>query len=181
MNAVGMIELRSIARGVEVADTMMKTAQVKLVMSQTVCPGKYMILVTGDTSAVKSAIDNGIAKGSPYVVSHLNIPNIEGEVINAIEGVVDAPKQNTVGILEYYSIADVIIAADTALKSSQVHIIEIRLGYAIGGKAFVTISGELSNVRSAIDAAKNLSLENGMLMECSIISSIDSDVYSKLL
>ena len=43
--AIGMVELNSIARGIETCDYMVKAAQVDLIRSSTVCPGKYMILI----------------------------------------------------------------------------------------------------------------------------------------
>ena len=47
--AIGMVELNSIARGIETCDYMVKAAQVDLIRSSTVCPGKYMVLIAGDT------------------------------------------------------------------------------------------------------------------------------------
>ena len=47
--AICMLELSSIARGIETSDYMIKAAQVSLLRSSTVCPGKYMIIVGGDT------------------------------------------------------------------------------------------------------------------------------------
>lgn len=38
--AIGMVELTSIARGIETCDYMVKAAQVDLLRSSTVCPGK---------------------------------------------------------------------------------------------------------------------------------------------
>ena len=45
-NAIGMIELSSIARGIETGDFMLKAAQVELNRASTVCPGKYMIIIS---------------------------------------------------------------------------------------------------------------------------------------
>ena len=42
--AIGMIELSSIARGIEVSDYMVKAAQVELLRASTVCPGKYVVI-----------------------------------------------------------------------------------------------------------------------------------------
>ena len=45
--AIGMVELNSIARGIETCDYMVKAAQIQLLRSSTVCPGKYLILIGG--------------------------------------------------------------------------------------------------------------------------------------
>lgn len=180
MKAIAMIEFRSIARGIEVADLMVKTAKINLLRSSTICPGKYFILVSGDTASVTEALQTGISAGSPYVVGHEVIPNIDPLVIEGIEGCSEPKAGRAVGILEYYDVIDAIIGADLAVKAANVSIIEIRLGFAIGGKGFTIITGEISEVTVAINVAKKASAESGMLMECSIIHSIDPDVYAKL-
>ena len=50
--AIGMVELNSIARGIETCDYMVKAAQIQLLRSSTVCPGKYLILIGGETGDV---------------------------------------------------------------------------------------------------------------------------------
>ena len=50
--AIGMVEFTSIARGIYVADQMVKVSEVEIVSSTTSCPGKYITIVTGDVAAV---------------------------------------------------------------------------------------------------------------------------------
>ena len=44
-SAIAMVELSSIAKGMEVTDFMLKSAEVTLLMGKTVCPGKYVVMV----------------------------------------------------------------------------------------------------------------------------------------
>ena len=60
LKSIGMIELNSIARAVETADVMMKAAEVGLVFSKPVCPGKFIIMISGDVGAVKASIAAGL-------------------------------------------------------------------------------------------------------------------------
>lgn len=180
MKAVGIIEFRSIARGVETADIMMKTSNIILLRSATVCPGKYLIIVSGDTASVHEAVKAGAQHGAPYVVGTLEIPNIDPQVVHALEGNTTPKTGRSVGVVEYYSVVDAILGADAAVKASNVDIIEIRMGFAIGGKGFFTLTGEISEVRSAVDAAKKISAESGMMVETSVISAITPEVYAKL-
>ena len=83
-NALGMIELSSIARGIETCDYMVKAAQVDLVRTSTVCPGKYIIIISGDTADVRASMTEGSKIGGPYVVDTLLITNINEQVIPAI-------------------------------------------------------------------------------------------------
>ena len=53
------------------------------------------------------------------------------------------------GILEFFSVTGAIIAADAAAKAANVSLIEIRLGTGIGGKSFVTFTGDVARWRKA--------------------------------
>lgn len=82
--AIGMVELTSIARGIETCDYMVKAAQVDLLRSSTVCPGKYMIIVGGETGDVRAAMAEGIKRGGELVVDTLMLPNVHEQLIPAI-------------------------------------------------------------------------------------------------
>ena len=69
--AIGMVELSSIAKGIETSDYMVKAAQVDLLRSSTVCPGKYVVIVGGDTGDVKAAMQEGLARGGGYICVNL--------------------------------------------------------------------------------------------------------------
>ena len=45
--AVAVVELVSIARGIRATDEMCKKAQVSLEESAVICPGKYLIVISG--------------------------------------------------------------------------------------------------------------------------------------
>ena len=59
MTAIGVVETVSIPLGVLAGDQMVKTAQVELVTAQTVCAGKYIVIVTGEVAAVKESVEAG--------------------------------------------------------------------------------------------------------------------------
>ena len=51
--AIGLLELDSIAAGIEVADVMVKAAPVDFVDAFMVTPGKYIVVVHGDPTSVR--------------------------------------------------------------------------------------------------------------------------------
>ena len=51
MDTLGVVESRSIAAGVELADGMVKVAQVDLVRASTICSGRFLIFAAGDRAA----------------------------------------------------------------------------------------------------------------------------------
>ena len=55
LETIGFLELNSIAKGVEAADLILKTAEVDLIFAKAGCPGKYYILFTGEVAAVKAS------------------------------------------------------------------------------------------------------------------------------
>ena len=55
--AIGMIEYKTVSSGVMAADAMVKTSEVDIIEAQTVCPGKYIVIISGDLSAVRAAVD----------------------------------------------------------------------------------------------------------------------------
>ena len=77
-NSIGLIELSSIAAGFLVTDTMLKTADVELLINRTICSGKYLILVGGDVAAVNASVETGVAIGGASIIDSCLIPNIVG-------------------------------------------------------------------------------------------------------
>ena len=51
LETIGFLELNSIAKGVEAADLILKTAEVDLIFAKAGCPGKYYILLPGNGSS----------------------------------------------------------------------------------------------------------------------------------
>ena len=54
--AIGLLELDSIAVGIRAGDAMVKQAPLDYCYAGTVQPGKYLVLVAGDTASVEEAI-----------------------------------------------------------------------------------------------------------------------------
>ena len=176
--AIGMVELNSIARGIETCDYMVKAAQVDLIRSSTVCPGKYMFLIAGDTGDVKAAMAEGIKRGGECVVDTLTLPNVHPQVIQAISMTTQVEKPGAVGVLEFYSVASAITAADVAAKAANITLIEVRIGYAIGGKGYVTLTGDVGAVRAAVAAAER---EAELLVGTTVIPRPSPKLFQSLL
>ena len=85
-NAIGMIEYKTVASGMTAADLMVKTAEVEVIEAKTVCPGKYMVLVTGDLSSVKAAVDAACAKFPDTLIDSFVLGNPHESILGAIYG-----------------------------------------------------------------------------------------------
>lgn len=181
IKTIGFIELNSIAKGIEVADAMMKIAEIQLLKAHSVCPGKYIVLLCGEVGAVKAAIEAGQNTGKAYVVDHLLLPNVHPQLIQAIEGLSIVPKRGALGVLEFFNIATSIVAADAAAKAAAITLIEIRLGLSIGGKSFMTFCGDTSSVQEAVQVGASIAKERGMLVEKTMIPSPSKALFETLL
>ena len=100
MTAIGVVETVSIPLGVLAGDQMVKTAQVELVTAQTVCAGKYIIVVSGEVAAVRSAVAAGIESAASALVDSLVIANVDERVVAAMAGACPAEQVQAVGVME---------------------------------------------------------------------------------
>ncbi|WP_394243923.1 BMC domain-containing protein [Vibrio astriarenae] len=175
-NAIGCVELSSIARGYEVADAMVKSANVKILFHRTTCPGKFVIVVNGDIGAVSASVEHGLVAGRGEVIDHVVISNIHSDVFSAISGTTEVTKHGAFGVIETYTMAAVIEAADAAVKASDVVLMDIQLAMAIGGKGVVTLSGDVSAVQSAIEVACERVKEKGVLVNQCVIANPSREI-----
>ena len=182
MDTIGFVELSSIASGIEVADAMLKTANINLIFAKASCPGKYYVLVNGQVSNVEKAVKVGADMAKEFFISSLVLPRIHPKVALAVNMGGEIPdKVDAIGVMEFFSVTSSIIAADTAVKASPVELIDVRLGTGIGGKSFVIVAGDTSAVKTAVESAA-LSLEDdGMLVNKVVISKPDKNLLPSLL
>lgn len=176
--AIGMVEFNSIAKGIETCDYMVKAAQVDLIRSSTICPGKYVVLIAGETGSVKASMAEGAARGGECVVDTLTLPNVHPQLIPALSMTTQVENPGAVGVLEYYSVASAITAADVAAKAANITLIEVRMGFAVGGKGYVTLTGDVGAVRAAVAAAER---ETELLVGTTVIPRPAPQLFQSLL
>lgn len=179
--AIGLIELRSIARGMKTTDAILKAADVELLRAHVVCPGKYIILVAGTVSHVKSAVTVGQEVAPEVVVDHFILSNVHPSVFPALTATTEVEKIKAIGVIETFTLAASIVAADLAVKAAPVDLIEIRLPFAMGGKAFTVFTGEVSAVRSAVNTAAAQLKDEGVIDSFEVIPAPHPDLIEKLL
>ena len=180
-NAIGGVEVSSMARGFDVTDTMLKTAPVKLLLARTVCPGKYIVLVTGEVADVQAAVDAGAGRGGASLVDRFVIPNVHPELLPAVSGTAVVGKLEALGIVEAFSVSALLEAADAAVKAASVRLIEVRLAMAMGGKAFVTMTGSIASVDTAVNAAAAVVGRRGLLVEKVVIPHPRQELLRELI
>jgi len=178
---IGFLELNSIAKGVEAADRILKTAETTLIFAKAGCPGKYYIFFSGEVAAVTSSLEAGKEIGGAHVVDSVVIPNVHPMVIPAINQAVEPVPVNALGVMEFFSVTASVWAADAAVKAAEVDLMDVRLGTGIGGKSFVILSGDVAAVHEAVEAGVRAASENGLLVSQVVIPNPKAEVFNSLL
>ena len=179
--AIGMIEFKTVSTGVTAADAMVKTAKVELLEAQTVCPGKYIAIITGDLSAVKAAVDTACIRYEDQLIDSFVLGNPHESIFPAIYGATEIGKISALGILETYDAASIIVAADVAAKTAIVELIELRIAKGMCGKSYMFLTGEVAAVEAAIEKAKISVGDSGMYLDSSIIAHPDEQICKSIL
>ncbi len=162
---IGLLELASVARGVEVADAVLWQGDVEMLFATPVQPGKYAMLFTGSVQDVAASMERGVELAGSDLVDRLLIEQVHEQVEVAlrrkgghIDGALDA-----IGIVETTSIASAIIAADIALKTATVDLFDLRIANGLGGRSFLSLTGQVSDVRSSVTAGAQSAQGTGHL------------------
>ena len=179
--AIGMIEFKSIPTGITAADLMVKTADVDIVEAQTVCPGKYIAIITGDLSAVKASVEAASTAYESELIDNFVLGNPHESLYPAMYGASEVEEVNSLGILETFDVASLIEAADAAAKTAIVQVIELRLAKGMCGKSFMVITGEVSAVTASIEKAKQIAGEKGMYLDSQVIAHPDQKIIQTIL
>lgn len=179
--AIGMVEYQTVSAGITAADLMIKTANIEILQSSVVCPGKYVTLISGELSAISAAIDAAKVQLGDRLTDSFVLGNPHDDIFPAIYGGAPVENAKALGILETFSAPAIIVAADTAAKTSEVSLIELRIARGMGGKSFMLLTGDVAAVSAAIDAAKARVGEEGLLLDCSVIPNPDKSLWANIL
>ena len=180
VQAVGILELKSIAKGIEACDAALKSAGIRLVSSHPSCPGKYEIVLTGAIADVTAAVEHVRGRFESYLVDSSIMGRIDPAVITALFGTQASAKQGALGTVETYSAASTIKAADIAVKTAKVEIFDLRVSRGMGGKGIVLITGDVGDVTAAVEAGANYAKEQGMLHSESVIAAPHPELWEQL-
>lgn len=181
MEAIGILESSSIAKGIEAADAMLKAAEITLLYAKPVCPGKYTVLFFGDVAAVTASLEAGEQVLQAHLVDKVVIPRIHPQVITAMNLAAVPEGVNAVGVMEFYSITAAVYAADAAVKAADVTLLEVRLGIGIGGKSFAVLTGDVAAVEEATESGMACGKEKGLAVTSVVIPSPQKELFDALL
>ena len=178
--SIGVIELKNVPKGVEATDDALKSAGVEMVSAHPSCPGKYEIILTGSISNVTAAIDHVTGKFENYVIDSSVMGRIDEQVITALFGTQQSEKKGSLGLIETFSAATCIKAADIAVKTARVEIFDLRVSRGLGGKGVVMLTGEVSDVTAAVEAGGDYAKQQGLFCSSSVMAAPHEELWQYL-
>lgn len=155
MDALALLELRSVARGYRVLDALVKEAPVSVLEANLIEPGKFLILTGGGVAEIEAAHRVGREVAAEDLADALILPFAHAALWGGLAGAERREDLDTVGVVEGSSIAGVLAACDTALKNADVGLCGLRIATGLGGKGFFVVHGS----QDAVDAAVIYSAE----------------------
>ena len=168
--SVGLIELSSIAAGFQVADTMLKAGNVRLILSRSICSGKYMVLIGGDAAAVPPPWRRAAQAAGGCLIDSFVIANLHPDVFMAL-GRTSRWNRTARWASSNRSTSPPSSRPPTPWpKPSDVQLLEVRLAMAMGGKAFCSMTGDVSSVQAGVAAGRAVLAEAGVLVNAVVVS-----------
>ena len=182
MDTLGIVEVKTVAFGVSIADSMMKAANVDLLRASTICSGRFLIYVSGDRAAVNASVDTALEiceQAGRSLKGGFVISQVSPEVLAVLKKNVPIANVRALGVVESRSVSAGIVAADAAVKRSDVELARFVSGQGINGKSYFLMSGDVASVQEAVDAARGVLGKE--LVDTVVIPGPDRSVVKALI
>lgn len=163
VEALALVELNSVARGLRCVDALVKRAPVRMHEANLVEPGKFLLLFSGGVAEVEESFQEAVTLADAFVIDKLLLPVIHPLVVPGLQGVRDVQDPDCVGVVEARNIASVLEAVDRSLKDADVGLCGLRLHGGLGGRAYYVVHGYQHMVEAALDAGRRVLERRGTL------------------
>ncbi|MGI6082924.1 MAG: BMC domain-containing protein [Limnochordia bacterium] len=165
--ALGLVELRGESAGLQLLDAAVKNAGIDSAFGSPVCPGKFLVFLTGTVADVRSALALGTESGAQ--VTPLVLPSVHPDVWPALTGTTRAVAGDALAIMETSSAVSAVAMADEAAKDVGIQLLRIRLASGLGGKGLVFFSGPVAELHEAAAVARRVAGDH--LLDGRVLSS----------
>lgn len=156
-DALALVELGSVARGLRVLDALLKQAPVTILEANLVEPGHYLVLFCGGVAEVDESYREALSVGDAAVLDHMMLPFAHPDLLAGLRGAElqrSADDLDTLGVLEGSRVAPTLAAVDRSLKEASVALAGVRVGVGLGGRAWYVVCGAQHDVEASIEAGQ---------------------------
>lgn len=170
--SIASFEFKSISKGTEVTDEMIKLAEVQIILFRVICPGRLLVILEGEEDAVKTVFNRGNEAGNGQILDSAIISGVKDTVIQALTTRIIKPSKGAVGLFETMTISSGIKALDSTLKGGNLNLVKLQMASGISGRLVFTVSGDVSDVEQGLKSGKD-AIEARRIINTSIIRSPD--------
>lgn len=180
--SICVLEFKSIAKGIEISNEIIKKVNIEILYFRSTCPGKFILIASGDEGDITETIKLGEELGQDVLMEQFQINNIHKDILSGLKrgNSVQENKYTSIGILEVSKISSGLAALDKTLKSSNVELISLKVGFGIGGKLVYIISGEVSDIEYGIQESERF-LNSKSIIGKSIIPIVHESILKELI
>jgi len=175
--SIGVIEFRSIAVGIDSVDRIVKASDVRVLEAKTICPGKYYIIFAGLVSAIKNSMAVVEQYAEDFIIDSVVIANAYNQLFSAMTATSEVLNPASIGVIETLTAPSIIWSADSAVKATDVDLVEVRIARALGGKNICIINGSLSDVNESVGAAIQYPQMKDFLVSWQVIPAPSPELY----
>lgn len=179
--ALAMLEFNTVSGGIRALDIITKASAVDVLSAQPVCPGKFMILLAGALAAVNESVQAACTREAEHEIDHMILGNPAEPLLSALYATTEVPAEGALGVIETYSGASTLLAADTAAKAARIVLVEVRLSRGMCGKSYVLMAGPIADIETAVAAARTRIAGDGMLLDTAVIANPDAQTRAAFL
>ncbi len=178
--ALALLEFENIATGILASDVMVKRAPIALLRCGTIHPGRFLILVGGSVASTEEAYGAGVRLGEAErtLSGSVFLGDVHPALHDAVLGMRQALQGDALVVIETRSSPALLAAVDAAVKSTPVVLSEVRLGDDLGGHALALMSGDLTDVETALGMCVDRA--GDQLLARTLMPRLDSDLRSLL-
>lgn len=166
--ALALLDFDTVAGGVLASDLMVKRAPIALLRCGTVHPGRYLVLIGGSVGSTEEAFQVGVRLGETEdsLRGSVFLGDVHPMLHDAVLGRRRAIEGEALGVVETRSSAALLNAVDAAIKSTPVILAEVRLADDLGGHAIAFVSGDLTDVETALAICAERAAEQLLSRSC---------------
>ncbi len=181
INNICIIETSSIAIGYKVLNEVINKAQIKILKSGCLHPGKFISIFYGDEANILESYNKGIECSCSMLIDSAIIYNIDKQVIETIDKLDKTINFEAIGILETNSCTSILLCANKIRKEFNINIVTINISGPLNGKGFFIITGKQSNVDAAINFSKEFIQKKGYYFNSELLANPTLELINSII